>query len=40
MFAATGSTVLTLHRARFGDLELGDLPAGQWRELPPDRFGA
>ena len=33
MFAATGSTVLTLHRARFGDLELGDLPPGQWREL-------
>jgi 16S rRNA pseudouridine516 synthase len=40
MFAATGSTVLTLHRARFGDLELGDLPAGQWRELPLDHFGA
>jgi 16S rRNA pseudouridine516 synthase len=39
MFAATGSTVLTLHRARFGELELGDLPAGQWRELPPDTFG-
>ena len=34
MFAATGRTVLTLHRARFGALELGDLPAGQWRELP------
>jgi 16S rRNA pseudouridine516 synthase len=40
MFAATGSTVLTLHRSQFGDLELGDLPAGQWRELPPDHFGA
>jgi 16S rRNA pseudouridine516 synthase len=40
MFAATGATVLALHRARFGDLELGDLPAGQWRELPPDYFGA
>ena len=40
MFAATGSTVLTLHRARFGPLELGDLPAGQWRELPLDYFGA
>jgi 16S rRNA pseudouridine516 synthase len=39
MFAATGSTVLALHRARFGDLELGALPAGQWRELPPDTFG-
>ena len=40
MFAATGSTVLTLHRARFGPLELGDLSAGQWRELPLDYFGA
>jgi 16S rRNA pseudouridine516 synthase len=40
MFAATGSTVLTLHRARFGPLELGDLPAGQWRELPLDFFGS
>ena len=39
MFAATGSTVLTLHRARFGDLELGDLPPGQWRELPVNHFG-
>jgi 16S rRNA pseudouridine516 synthase len=39
MFAATGSTVLTLHRARFGDLELGDLSPGQWRELPVNHFG-
>jgi 16S rRNA pseudouridine516 synthase len=43
MFAAAGpglaSTVLTLHRAQFGALALGDLPAGQWRELPPDYFG-
>jgi 16S rRNA pseudouridine516 synthase len=39
MFAAVGATVLTLHRRRFGDLELGDLPAGQWRELPVDYFG-
>jgi 16S rRNA pseudouridine516 synthase len=38
MFAATGATVLALHRARFGDLELGDLPAGHWRELPVDYF--
>jgi 16S rRNA pseudouridine516 synthase len=38
MFAATGRTVLTLHRARFGKLDLGDLPAGQWRELPLDTF--
>jgi 16S rRNA pseudouridine516 synthase len=40
MFAATGATVLTLHRGRFGPLELGDLPAGSWRELPLDTFGA
>ena len=33
MFAAAGNTVLTLHRARFGTLELGDLPPGQWREM-------
>jgi 16S rRNA pseudouridine516 synthase len=34
MFSAVGTTVLTLHRERFGVLELGDLPAGTWRELP------
>jgi 16S rRNA pseudouridine516 synthase len=39
MFAARGLTVLTLHRARFGDLELGGLPAGAWRELSLDAFG-
>jgi 16S rRNA pseudouridine516 synthase len=39
MFAATGSTVLTLHRTHFESLELGDLPPGQWRELPLDYFG-
>jgi 16S rRNA pseudouridine516 synthase len=38
MFAAVGATVLTLHRAQFGDLTLGDLPAGKWRELPLDFF--
>ena len=38
MFAAVGATVLTLHRSRFGPLELGDLPPGQWRELPLDTF--
>ncbi|MSU70711.1 MAG: rRNA pseudouridine synthase [Opitutaceae bacterium] len=38
MFAAAGATVLALHRARFGELDLGDLPAGQWRELPVDYF--
>lgn len=38
MFASQGCEVLALHRARFGHLELGDLPAGQWRELPPATF--
>jgi 16S rRNA pseudouridine516 synthase len=38
MFASQGAEVLILHRARFGHLELGDLPAGQWRELPLDTF--
>lgn len=38
MFSACGATVLTLHRSRFGALELGDLPAGTWRELPLDTF--
>ncbi|MEN9403629.1 MAG: Ribosomal small subunit pseudouridine synthase, partial [Verrucomicrobiota bacterium] len=38
MFATQGCEVLTLHRARFGHLDLGDLPAGQWRELPLDSF--
>jgi 16S rRNA pseudouridine516 synthase len=38
MFSALGATVLTLHRPRFGNLELGDLPAGQWQELPLTQF--
>ena len=38
MFAAAGCTVLTLHRERFGALDLGDLSPGQWRELPLDFF--
>jgi len=38
MFAAVGATVLTLHRARFGALELGSLRPGQWRELALDYF--
>lgn len=40
MFAECGATVLTLHRARFGELELGDLAPGKWRELPADFFGS
>ncbi len=39
MFAATGATVLTLHRAQFGPLTLGDLTPGQWRELALDFSG-
>ncbi len=38
MFAACGWTVLSLHRTTFGDLTLGDLPPGQWRELPLDHL--
>ncbi|MFZ5497195.1 MAG: pseudouridine synthase [Verrucomicrobiota bacterium] len=38
MFASQGCEVRTLHRTRFGHLELGDLPAGRWRELPLEEF--
>ncbi len=38
MFSALGSTVLTLHREKFGDLTLNDLAPGQWRELPLNHF--
>jgi 16S rRNA pseudouridine516 synthase len=38
MFAAAGATVLTLSREKFGDLALGDLAPGTWRELPVDFF--
>lgn len=40
MFAAAGATVLTLHRERFGTLDLGTLAPGEWRELPRDIFEA
>jgi 16S rRNA pseudouridine516 synthase len=33
MFAAVGNHVEVLHRSRVGGLELGDLPAGEWRQL-------
>lgn len=33
MFEALGHRVLQLRRVRFGPLELGELPRGQWREL-------
>lgn len=38
MFSSQGVTVLTLHRERFGPLALGELPRGEWRELPLDFF--
>jgi 16S rRNA pseudouridine516 synthase len=38
MFASQGNEVLTLHRTRFGPLDLADIAAGQWRELPLDTF--
>jgi 16S rRNA pseudouridine516 synthase len=34
MFASQGFTVTRLHRSRFGEIELGGLPPGQWRLLP------
>ncbi len=33
MFATQGCIVTRLHRSRFGEFELGDLPVGQWRKL-------
>ena len=33
MFAAVGNHVEALHRERIGGLDLGELPAGQWRVL-------
>jgi len=38
MFGSQGWHVETLHREQFGDLPLGDIPAGEWRELSPDHF--
>ena len=35
MFASQGLEVSRLHRSRFGEITLGDLPVGQWRLLPP-----
>ena len=33
MFASQGFRVDSLHRSRFGALDLGDLPPGQWRAV-------
>jgi 16S rRNA pseudouridine516 synthase len=38
MFASQGWHVETLHRERFGDLDLDGVPCGEWRELPLDWF--
>lgn len=38
MFANQGCEVTALHRTTFGNLELGDLPIGQCRELPLNFF--
>lgn len=34
MFASQGCPVAELHRIRFGSLDLGELPLGNWIELP------
>lgn len=39
MFAAIGNHVEALHRAKIGELTLGDLPEGQWRELTAEEIG-
>jgi 16S rRNA pseudouridine516 synthase len=38
MFAATGSTVLTLHRVQFGNLTLGNLQPGEFRPVTVDEI--
>jgi 16S rRNA pseudouridine516 synthase len=38
MFAAVGCTVLTLHRTRFGNLDLEGVAESTWRELPLNYF--
>jgi 16S rRNA pseudouridine516 synthase len=38
MFATLGCTVVELHRLRFGELDLGNLAPGEWRELPIGQF--
>lgn len=38
MFSACGATVLTLHRVKFGSLDLAGIEPGAWRELPLDTF--
>ena len=38
LFDAVGHPVRRLVRVRLGPVELGDLPAGKWRELRPDEL--
>lgn len=38
MFAHFGYNVVRLHRSRFGEYTLGDLPVGQWRAVPAPKF--
>lgn len=40
MFAAVGNHVEALHREAVGELSLGDLAAGEWRELRQDEIDA
>lgn len=40
MCAAVGHPVVTLHRSKFGPLELGNLPVGKYRILNPDEVRA
>ena len=40
MFEDTGHRVLQLRRVRFGPLDLGELPRGQWRELTAEEVRA
>lgn len=40
MFASRGHPVLSLHRAAFGSLALGNLPQGAWRELTDPEIAA
>jgi 16S rRNA pseudouridine516 synthase len=39
MFASQGNRVVSLHRASFGPLTLGDLPSGAWRLLTAAEVG-
>ncbi len=37
MFAAVGNHVVSLRRTAIGNLQLGDLAAGEWRVISPDQ---